>query len=339
MGDTTPVPGSPSATNSAAAPTPAPSTVGCADVDPTLAGRIAFTLRSGNAAGIATIAADGSAFVQVVEPGPDRPQPHAGTAAPHWLPEDRILFGSNRAGGPDDWHLFVVDARGGDPRQLTSGSRAIEYHGVPAPDASTIAYAKAVATRDPAQPFREAGIFISDADGGGERQLTSPPDGTFDEWPDISPDGTRVAFTRALGGAPGSARSAILVVNLDGTMLHEITDPKLNAIRPRWAPDGSLLVFSSNADNYSSASANVWSVAPDGTGLRQLTFASGTAQAFFPDWSPDGRHLVFLDHRAGSGTQDLAIIGRDGDFTCTLWSGMSSHLAGDPDWGTGASAP
>jgi Tol biopolymer transport system component len=324
---------------SAPSPTPAPSptlassTAGCADLFRASDGRIAFTITSGDGAAIAAIDADGSGFRQVVEPGPGRAQPHAGTEAPHWIPQERVLFSSNRAGGPDDWHLFVVGASGGEPSQLTDDPGGIEYHGVPSPDGSSLAYAKAVATGNPAEPWRDAGIFVSDADGGGERQLTKPPEGTLDEWPDISPDGTMVAFSRGLGGAPGSARGSVYVVNLDGTGLRQITDPELDAIRPRWSPDGRLIAFSSNADNHMSESANTWVVAPDGTGIRQLTFRSGMSQAFYPDWSPDGRNIVFLDHRVGSGTQDLATITLEGDTGCTLWRGTSSRLAGDPDWG------
>jgi Tol biopolymer transport system component len=268
-----------------------------------------------------------------VEPGPGREQPHAGTEAPHWIPDDRILFGSNRAGGPDDWHLFVVDAAGGDPEQVTDEPSGIEYHGVASPDGSLLAYGKAVATGNPAEPFNDAGIFLSDADGGNERLLTKPSEGTLDEWPDFSPDGLKVAFSRGLGGAPGSARGSVYVVNIDGTGLQQITDPELDAIRPRWSPDGRLIVFSSNADNYASESADTWVIAPDGSGIRQLTFRSGSSQAFHPDWSPDGRYIVFLDHRAGNGTQDLAIIDLEGNEVCTLWPGTSSQLAGDPDWG------
>jgi Tol biopolymer transport system component len=121
-----------------------------------------------------------------------------------------------------------------------------------------------------------------------------------------------------------------LVLALTG--LREITDPVLDAIRPRWSPDGDQIVFSSNADNFMSESANIWAVAPNGTGLRQLTFESG-GQAFSPDWSPDGRHIVFLPTRPGGDTQDLAIIGLSGDGGCTLWRGTASMLAGDPDWG------
>jgi Tol biopolymer transport system component len=337
--ETTAAPPSQSASASATSPTAPPSPTlpsiaECADLFEASDGRIAFTVQEGSAAGIATINADGSGFELVVEPGPAREQPHAGTVAPGWLPDGRILFTSNRAGGPDDFHLFIVDPGAGDPERLTNEPDQIEFDGAISADGSTLAYAVALATGDPAEPFRDVGIVLSDAHGGDAGQVTFPPKGTFDQWPDISPDGTKLAFSRGMGGDPGSALGSINVVNLDGTTSQgELTDPELDAIRPRWSPDGQWLLFSSNADNYATESANVWVVRSNGTGLRQLTFESGMSQAFFPDWSPDGQHIVYLHHRAGSGTQDLSIMALDGGPGCTLWEGTSSQLAGDPDWG------
>jgi D-alanyl-D-alanine carboxypeptidase len=299
-------------------------------------GRVAFSLAIDGTQGIAAINADGSDFALVVDPGEVRVQPHGGTEAPRWTPDHRILFSSNRAGGPDDWHLFMTAAAGGEPQQLTSATDAIEYYPAISTDGALLAYGKAIATGDPASPFDDAGIFVSDATGENERQLTVTPPGSIDEWVDFSPDGIQVAFVRHLGGEPGSARSAVYLVNVDGTDLRPITDPELNATRPRWSPDGRLIVFSSNSDNFERESANVWVVAPDGTGLRQLTHQAVPSQAFFPDFSPDGRHIVYINHTAYSGTQDLAITSLDGSATCILYSGRRNHLAGDMDWGPSA---
>src|SRR6185295_15600578 len=98
----------------------------CADRN--LTGRIAFTVGDSNANGIGVVNADGSNFRVVVEPKVIPGQPSGGTEAPRWIGPGRILFDSNRNGGPDDWHLFTVDESGGEPSQLTKGAEGIENH-------------------------------------------------------------------------------------------------------------------------------------------------------------------------------------------------------------------
>ncbi|MEO6577490.1 MAG: hypothetical protein ABIO99_01135 [Candidatus Limnocylindria bacterium] len=300
----------------------------CADVFDTTHGRVAMTVgRSGSSYGIATVNADESEFLPIVDPGEVRNQPHAGTEGPRWTPDGRILFASNRAGGPDDWHVFVVDADGGDLVQLTGGDDGIEYNPVMSPDGSTLVYAKAITTPEGPDPFREAGIFVSDADGGNERQLTTAPNGAVDEWPDISPDGQWVVFTR--GHVP---EGGLYIVNIDGTELRQLIPAEFEALRPRWSPDSEWIVLSSNGSRFAEESANVWVVAPDGTGLRQLTDESVPGQAWAPDWSADGEQIVFV-HTNTAGSGGLDVIGLDGSTICTLWRGAGNDAGWDPDWG------
>lgn len=299
----------------------------CADVFDSTDGRVAMTNgRFGGSYGIATVNADGSDFRQIVEPGVARNQPHSGIEGPRWMLDGRILFASNRAGGPDDWHVFIA-ADGGDPVQLTSGDDGIEYNPVMSRDGSMLVFGKAVATPDGPAPFREAGIFVSDPDGANERQLTITPEGAVDEWPDISPSGEWVVFTR--GHVP---EGGLYIINVDGTGLRQLIDADFEPLRPRWSPDGRLIVIHSNGTRFESESANVWVVAPDGTGLRQLTHESVPGQAWAPDWSADGEHIVFV-HNQRDGLGGLDVIGLDGMTTCTLWQGVGANAGWDPDWG------
>lgn len=293
-------------------------------------GRIALTFGDGRTNGIATVNADGSDYQVTVEQGPSRDQPHGGTEAPRWTPEGRILFDSNRSGGPDDWHLFAVDAAGGDLTQLTGGDDGIENHPVLSADGSTLAYTKYLATPEGPGPFGGGGIFASDADGRNERQVTSVPEGAtpefpegaVDEWPDISPDGQRIVFTR--GHTP---EGGLYIVNIDGTGLQQLIDGDFQPLRPRWSPDGQLIVLHSNGGRFLTESANVWVIAPDGTGLRQLTFATGDDQAWAPDWSVDGRHIVYT-HGA-----NIDIMNVEGTSRCTLRYPESGLYPNDSDWG------
>ena len=291
-------------------------------------GRITFTVGNGQANGIGVVNADGSGFRMVVEPKVISGQPHGGTEGPSWIGPERIVFDSNRNGGPDDWHLFTVEATGGEPVQVTEGPDGIENYGVPSPDGSLLALSKYPATGDPTEPFGGGGIFVADPDGGNERQVTETPPGGVDEWPDISPDGTRIAFTRGHVGDEGG----LFVVNLDGSGLTRIVAGDEEPLRPRWSADGSWIAFHNNGGRFLSESSNVWVVKADGSGLRQLTFATGQGQAFFPTWSPDDEYILFVQNIAGSGTNDLAVIPSAGGTACTLWEGTRSNLAWESDW-------
>ena len=316
----------PTSVPSPAPPTPAGSEGSCAGPE-FAAGTLVFSVGDGQTNGIATLNVDGSGYSLVVDAHAIAGQPHGGTEAPTWIGASRILFDSNRSGGPDAWHLFTVEP-GKEPRKITDGDDGIEYHGALAPDGSTLVYGKAVATGDAAEPLRDAGLFTAGPDGRKERQLTTAPPGGVDEWPDFSPDGQRIAFSRANAGAGGG----ILVIDVDGGGVSHIVPGELQPIRPRWSPDGQWIAFSTNADRFESASANVWVVRVDGTDLRQVTFESRGGQAYYPSWSPDGAVLMFVHHRAGGGSNDLAAIPFEGGDRCTIRSGSASAIPFEGDW-------
>jgi Tol biopolymer transport system component len=299
----------------------------CAEVD-LPGGSIAFTIGDGQANGIAVIDADGSNFRVVVEPETIAGQPHGGTEGPSWLGRGRLLFDSNRNGGPDDWHLFAVDVSDGEPVQLTKGADGIENHGVLSGDGTSLFFAKFLATGDPQEPFGGGGIFVSDPDGRHERQVTHTPAGGVDEWPDIAPDGTRIAFTRGHVGAAGG----LMVVNRDGTALTTLVPAAMEPLRPRWSSDGRTIVFHTNGTRFQTESSNVWVVNADGSGLRQMTFEKGDGQAFYPTWSPNDSHILFVHHRRGASTNDLGVVPGAGGAICTLWKGTRAMAAWESDW-------
>lgn len=93
------------------------------------------------------------------------------------------------------------------------------------------------------------GLFVTEADGSNRRTLISDLDGEIFN-PNMSPDGTRIAFI--FGGSQGSRYGAgqtlpgIFEANSDGSGLHAILESKGDGriASIAWTPDGKYLVFS-----------------------------------------------------------------------------------------------
>jgi hypothetical protein len=107
-----------------------------------------------------------------------------------------------------------------------------------------------------------------------------PPSGTCPNNPSFSPAGNQVAFDR---------EGALALVAADGTGL--VTLPKLTAADadPAFSPDRTRLVFTGLAGGR----RNIYTVAINGTGLRQLTRAGGK----WPAWSSTGQIVYHADGR------------------------------------------
>src|SRR5439155_3616654 len=80
-------------------------------------------------------------------------------------------------------------------------------------------------------------IWLVPADGGEPRPITAAEHSSGE--PALSPDGSRLAFTRK--GARGKAQ--LHVMPLDGGEPRRLTDLPLGVFDPQWLPDGSGLVF------------------------------------------------------------------------------------------------
>jgi TolB protein len=115
-------------------------------------------------------------------------------------------------------------------------------------------------------PHRHFQIFTVQPDGTHVHQLTHFDDnlsqlvGSGAEWPDWSPDGRKIIFTRHWGDYPGPQSFQLLTMNADGSAMRAVTSRGLDE-RASYLPDGRIL--------YYRGSSHVWVVAnPDGTRIR-----------------------------------------------------------------------
>jgi Tol biopolymer transport system component len=134
----------------------------------------------------------------------------------------------------------------------------------------------------------------------------------------LSPDGTKVAFTRC------KQRCNIHVANADGTDISRLTSgPDIEQF-PVWSPDGTRIAFSRGTDL--DAGAALWVM--DADGMNQEALTSDRWFNAFPSWSPDGTQLVFVRFLAGD--YELFRVGADGAEMVRLTDNEGVDL--EPQW-------
>lgn len=154
-------------------------------------------------------------------------------------------------------------------------------------------------------------IFLVSARGGPARRLSArpahafpPPRELFQDAPNWSPDGTKIAFASDRDGHYG-----IYVMRADGTHSHRIFVSRTGDAAPSWSPDGRRIVFSRGSDG-------LYVMRADGRSVRRLTHAQFTKD-LDPAWSPDGRRIVFVRKEQGRGGA-LFMVRPDGKGLCEV---------------------
>lgn len=181
-----------------------------------------------------------------------------------------------------DWDLWMFRERGGmwgfrspQPVRLTKGEIAARR-----PDFS----------RDGRRVF-----FIGDA---GHAELVQRNRGTGEWTPYLQGiDAFQLEFSRdkewvTFVGPPGLS---VWRRKVDGSGLLQLTEPPLNAVNPRWSPDGSKIVFYGGKMGQASG---LYMVAATGGPVTAVLTAKATARyESEPSWSPDGNQLLYeVDH-------------------------------------------
>jgi Tol biopolymer transport system component len=159
-------------------------------------------------------------------------------------------------------------------------------------------------------------IFAMNLDGSHVSQITHPPEGFRDDFPEWSADGQRLAFVRQsiedthivgsyTSGASwkpiislgNESMSRIMVLNLQTGDERQVVG--VEGFDPAFSPDGHSLAFKRilGPDTDAKRIEGIWIVGLDGSTLHQVTNVDPKLPAAFsdswPQFSPDGKMLVF----------------------------------------------
>ncbi len=190
------------------------------------------------------------------------------------------------------------------------------------------------------------GMYTMPARGGVPTRLTISPEHYEhgksgecvggDHFGDYSPDGARIVFMRTRCGSgpdPSSDQTgALFVASADGRRLERITDFGIANShgdgRVRWSPAGDWILFGT-------ADGDLSVVRPDGSEL--TTIVPETGAAYAPDWSPDGRYIVFSMWLEETQATDLYVASARGSNLMRITDTEGSEdLA---NWGPDAPTP
>lgn len=298
-------------------------------------------------------------YVKLIDAGtPLRLATLSGNPGPNlaWSPDGRhvAFMRGGRDGG-----IFTVPALGGPERKLTEMRGAFTW----SPDGKTLAI---VSNEAPQEPLS---IYLLSIDTGERRRLTTPQAGSFgDTSPAFSPDGQTVAFIRnpnflvsdvylvpvaggeptrltfdnlSLGGSlawtpdgreivfssPRGGLQSLWRVSTSGDRLRRLVGIGEYAYNPSIARQGNRLAYV-----YRKVDRNIWrapgpnSTAKDGAPVKLI---ASTRDDIAPQFSPDGKRIVFVSDRTGS--REIWVAASDGQNPIQLTNFGGSNT-GTPRW-------
>ena len=242
-----------------------------------------------------------------------------GNRTPTWSCDGRQIYYVSQA------DIWVMDADGGNKRQVTSGVRA---------SAPSVACDGTLVFGSFSDTTAKATIWILDPGSSAPRLISNEND--FDGAARISPDATKVVYTRYLDFDPATATDSareLFVINSDGSGERQLTfttddanAPNANA--PGWSPDSKQIAFFNGFEETGPGRTtpdlrNLAVINADGSGKHYLTHCDVTTSSITdskspgscaddPNWAPDGKWILYSSAGVGVG-MNTYFIATDGN--------------------------
>lgn len=198
-------------------------------------------------------------------------------------PDGKTIAYTEETADENIWEIEMSQA----PRPLIRSTRA-DHSEQFSPDGTKIVFAS-----DRTGNYE---IWISDADGKNQRQLT---DGnTSAGSPRFSPDGKFVAYDAQTAG-----NSDIFIISTNGGTPRQMTENVKNNALPAWSVDGNWIFLMSNR----SGDEQMWKISANGGEAVQIT-KQGAFEIFA---APDGKTIIYSKGIGKPGLWSVGINGGD----------------------------
>jgi TolB protein len=234
-------------------------------------------------------------------------RPSGRPLSPVWSPDARRIAYYNHL-SDQMWALFVMDADGGNSRQLTNGQNTLDWSPSWSPDGKQILFSRSFTT-----PTWRSEIWILNPDGGHAKRIGNM-DGQGADW---SPDGTKILYFNYVDGG-----GDIWLMADDGTNVKRLTSHGAEDWWPNWSADGRKIIFQSKRDG----NFEIYSMNPDGSNLARLT--NNNADDEEPRWSPDGSKIAFSSLRGDH--YEIYVMNADGSDQKRITRVNGQAI--NPDW-------
>jgi Tol biopolymer transport system component len=213
-------------------------------------------------------------------------------------PDGQTLVVSERTPSSDRMALVMWDVDGTNPRRVYQDDvtvMGLEW----SPDGRWLTFGAGGFFLN--RSHQPAAIMILKADGSDVRAVTTGPGNAgFPSW---SPDGTEIVYRYWTENDRGEGLRVVDVATGTSRVLTTEYDTL-----PFWSPKGDVIMFTRYApdDRFRYDEFDIYTIRPDGTGLKRLTHAEGNDAHSL--WSPDGERILWSSSRFGYKDESPLVI-------------------------------
>ena len=203
--------------------------------------------------------------------------------SPSWSPRgDKIVYTSYKTRQPE---LYIIGPDGGSATQVTD-RKGLELGAKFTQDARSLVASASVAGLTNLVMFDLRGRLL--------RKVSNSS--SIDVSPSLAPDGEQLAFCSNRAGGP-----QIYVSSIRGGEARRISfTPSDYCTSPSWSPKGDKIAFVCRASGN-----QIFMSSPNEREVLQLTFQGNNED---PNWSPDGRYIIFSSDFGRGGVRNIALL-------------------------------